>query len=167
MSSIEKVSIAMSGDMLRTIKGAVAGGDYASTSEVVREALREWKLRRNVAAEPAAIPARPGVPLLPLSADRLARIQDLCRQFDVHRLAVFGSALGPDFSSANDVDVAVEFGPAVPCSLVEQYLGFKSALEALFAKPVDLVELAAMPDSRLKRHIQRTARDIDVEPAAA
>lgn len=28
------------------IKGAVAGGDYAFTSEVVREALREWKAAR-------------------------------------------------------------------------------------------------------------------------
>jgi antitoxin ParD1/3/4 len=28
------------------VKGAVEGGDYASTSEVVREALRDWKMKR-------------------------------------------------------------------------------------------------------------------------
>ena len=28
------------------VRGAVESGDYASTSEVVREALREWKQRR-------------------------------------------------------------------------------------------------------------------------
>jgi len=32
--------------MVAVVKGAVAGGDYASTSEVVREALRDWKLKR-------------------------------------------------------------------------------------------------------------------------
>ena len=28
------------------VKSAVKGGDYASTSEVVREALRDWKTKR-------------------------------------------------------------------------------------------------------------------------
>lgn len=32
--------------MVAVVKGAVAGGDDASTSEVVREALRDWKLKR-------------------------------------------------------------------------------------------------------------------------
>ena len=46
MSNVEKVSIALTQDMLATVKSAVASGDYASLSEVVREALRDWKLRR-------------------------------------------------------------------------------------------------------------------------
>lgn len=165
MSAIEKVSIALSSDMLRMVKTAVASGDYASASEVVREALREWKRRRSVGTDAAAGESRTS--LLPLSPRRKAEVERLCRQFGVHRLAVFGPALGPDFSSAQDVDLAVEFGGAAPGSLVEQYFGLKTALEALFAKPVDLVELAAMRDSRLKRHIQRTARDIHVERVAA
>ncbi len=28
------------------VKGAVEGGDYASSSEVIREALRDWKMKR-------------------------------------------------------------------------------------------------------------------------
>lgn len=48
MSSIERVTITMPADMVAVVKAAVDGGDYASTSEVVREALREWKLRRVV-----------------------------------------------------------------------------------------------------------------------
>jgi antitoxin ParD1/3/4 len=46
MSNVEKVSIALTQDMLASVKDAVATGDYASSSEVVREALRDWKLRR-------------------------------------------------------------------------------------------------------------------------
>ena len=32
--------------MAAVVKKAVAGGDYASTSEVIREALRDWKMKR-------------------------------------------------------------------------------------------------------------------------
>jgi antitoxin ParD1/3/4 len=46
MSNVEKVSIALTQDMLATVKEAVAMGDYASSSEVIRDALRDWKLRR-------------------------------------------------------------------------------------------------------------------------
>jgi antitoxin ParD1/3/4 len=46
--SIEKISIALPTDMLAMVRQAVDGGDYASSSEVVREALREWKARRNL-----------------------------------------------------------------------------------------------------------------------
>jgi antitoxin ParD1/3/4 len=34
--------------MAAVVKGAVEGGDYASSSEVVREALRDWKMKRAI-----------------------------------------------------------------------------------------------------------------------
>lgn len=46
MASIEKISVALPTDMLDLVKNAVKSGDYATTSEVIREALREWKARR-------------------------------------------------------------------------------------------------------------------------
>ena len=46
MAAVEKVSIALSPEMVTMLKGAVASGGYASASEVVREALREWSLRK-------------------------------------------------------------------------------------------------------------------------
>ncbi len=54
MSSIERMTITMPTDLAAVIKSAVDGGDYASTSEVVREALREWKLRRLVQSQELA-----------------------------------------------------------------------------------------------------------------
>ena len=166
MTSIEKVSIALSREMLAVVRKAVAGGDYSSTSEVVREALREWKQRRSVVANPPALNTS-GARLLPLSTAKAIEVQRLCREFGVRRLAVFGSALEADFSSTNDLDLAVEFGKAAQHSLVDQYLGFKAGMERLFSRRVDLVELAAMPESRLKRHIQNTACNLHVEPEAA
>ncbi len=44
--AIERVTVTMPADMASAVKEAVDDGDYASTSEVVREALRDWKLKR-------------------------------------------------------------------------------------------------------------------------
>ena len=46
MAEIERLPITLPSDMAAAIKGAVNGGDYASTSEVVREAVRDWKMKR-------------------------------------------------------------------------------------------------------------------------
>ena len=41
-----KISISLTDSQLQLVEQAVQSGDYASSSEVVREALREWKARR-------------------------------------------------------------------------------------------------------------------------
>ncbi len=46
MAGIARMTITLPADMATGVRTAVAGGDYASSSEVVREALREWKARR-------------------------------------------------------------------------------------------------------------------------
>ena len=45
MGRIEKISIALPEEMLQSVKEAVDSGQYASTSEVIRDALRGWQLR--------------------------------------------------------------------------------------------------------------------------
>ena len=46
MASVEKISIALTEELASLVRGAVESGEYASSSEVIREALREWKARR-------------------------------------------------------------------------------------------------------------------------
>ena len=48
MSNVEKVSIAITQDMAAVVREAVASGEYASSSEVIRDALRDWKLKRSL-----------------------------------------------------------------------------------------------------------------------
>lgn len=48
MSSIEKISIALPPEMVATIREAVDSGEYASSSEVVRDALRDWTRKREL-----------------------------------------------------------------------------------------------------------------------
>ena len=86
--------------------------------------------------------------------DDIAR---LCERYGVQELALFGSVLRGDFDpTSSDVDAAVKFGPPADDSLARQYFDFKTALEHLLSRPVDLVELEAMPDTRLKRIIEHT-----------
>jgi len=51
MSDIQKVSIALTGEQLAALKAAVETGEYATTSEAVREALREWQWKRELRGE--------------------------------------------------------------------------------------------------------------------
>jgi antitoxin ParD1/3/4 len=46
MAEIERMTITLPSDMAAIVRSAVEGGDYASSSEVVREALRDWKTKR-------------------------------------------------------------------------------------------------------------------------
>lgn len=46
MAEIERMTVTLPADMAAVIRHAVEGGDYASSSEVVREALRDWKTKR-------------------------------------------------------------------------------------------------------------------------
>lgn len=46
MSNVEKVSVALTPEMAAMMRQVVEAGEYASASEVMREALRDWKLRR-------------------------------------------------------------------------------------------------------------------------
>ncbi len=46
MPDVQKVSIALTGEQLATIKAAVETGEYATSSEIVREAIRDWQFKR-------------------------------------------------------------------------------------------------------------------------
>lgn len=47
MSTVEKITIALTPEMAGFVRRAVASGEYASTSEAIREAVREWQERRD------------------------------------------------------------------------------------------------------------------------
>ncbi|MGI4799033.1 MAG: ribbon-helix-helix domain-containing protein [Janthinobacterium lividum] len=46
MAEIERLTITLPAEMAALVRGAVDEGNYASSSEVIREALRDWKTKR-------------------------------------------------------------------------------------------------------------------------
>ena len=90
-------------------------------------------------------------------ASKLRELRILCRRYGVVRLGAFGSVLREDFDPNNsDIDLAVEFARSRRYGPADQYFKFKTAIERLFDRDVDLIELRAMPASRLKRSIERS-----------
>ncbi len=75
-------------------------------------------------------------------ADKREELAELCRQYDVARLDVFGSAArGTDFDpEKSDADFLVEFDPDSNLPPFEQFFGLVDALREALGRPVDLVE---------------------------
>jgi antitoxin ParD1/3/4 len=87
MSAPERMTITMPSEMAALVKGAVDSGDYASTSEVVREALRDWKAKRALRLqELAALKADIDKGLADVAAGRI-------RDFDPERIVERGKKL--------------------------------------------------------------------------
>ena len=87
MAEIERMTITLPADMAAVIKAAVDSGDYASSSEVVREALRDWKTKRAIQLdELAALKADIDRGLTDLSKGRV-------KKFDANRIIERGKKL--------------------------------------------------------------------------
>ncbi|WP_417493801.1 ribbon-helix-helix domain-containing protein [Maricaulis sp.] len=46
MSAMERITITLTSEIAALVRGAVETGDYASSSEIIREALRDWREKR-------------------------------------------------------------------------------------------------------------------------
>lgn len=51
MQNAEKVSVTMTADMMRVIRESVESGEFATTSEAMRDAVRVWQRQRLEFAE--------------------------------------------------------------------------------------------------------------------
>lgn len=82
MPAVERMTITMPSEMAETLRRTVAGGEYASTSEVIREALRDWTRSRDAErrdlealreAIRAGLESGPGIPADEVFAELRAR----------------------------------------------------------------------------------------------
>jgi len=75
VTELERLTITLTPELSKTIKSAVLEGDYASASEVIREALRDWKTRRAIRQEElAALKADIDKALDEVAAGRLSEL---------------------------------------------------------------------------------------------
>lgn len=87
MSNIERLTVTMPSEMANSIKLVVAAGGYASSSEVVREALRDWQVKREAQLR--------GIASLQCDIDKGLADRDAGRvkDFDAARIAERGREL--------------------------------------------------------------------------
>jgi len=94
MSDIERLTITLPAPMAADVKGAVEAGDYASASEVIREAVRDWRTKRALQIQELAV----------LKADIDKGLADVAagrvRDFDAGRIIERGRKLLESRSSS-------------------------------------------------------------------
>ena len=87
---------------------------------------------------------------------RREQIADLCRQYRVQRLELFGSALRDDFDDEHsDLDFLVEFEALPLGAYAKTYFGLIDALENLFQRKVDLVVASAIKNPYFREGVER------------
>ncbi len=51
MASVDQISVILTPEQVSALKAAVEAGEYATTSEIVREAVRDWQIKRELRHE--------------------------------------------------------------------------------------------------------------------
>jgi antitoxin ParD1/3/4 len=94
MAALERLTITLPADMAGVVKRAVNQGDYASSSEVIREALRDWKLKRELhLGQLAELKADIDRGLADVAEERLAK-------YDAERIMARGRKILADRSNS-------------------------------------------------------------------
>ena len=84
-------------------------------------------------------------------------LEALCRRFGARRLELFGSATGDQFNpTTSDLDFLVEFEPSAAGGPADRYFGLLEALQTLYGRPVDLVDLSAIRNPYFLEAIEKS-----------
>ncbi len=86
----------------------------------------------------------------------LEQIKTLCKINNVKSLFAFGSVTRDDFNESSDIDLIVDFEESDPFTYTDLYFGFKSKLEELLKRQVDLLEERSIKNQLFKQQLDKT-----------
>ena len=94
--------------------------------------------------------------------EHLEEIRGLCREYEVTRLEVFGSAVTGQFDPRrSDVDFLVEYAPGVDLGpWMGRYFELRDRLAGLLGREVDLVMVAAIRNPYMRRMVDEQRRTL-------
>jgi len=84
---------------------------------------------------------------------RRAELARICADLGVRRLELFGSATRS--ASPRDLDFLVDLGERPPSEYAAAYFALRERLEALFAKPVDLVTPPGLANPYFRQRVEQ------------
>lgn len=90
----------------------------------------------------------------------IKRIIELCQQFHVRKLWVFGSILTSRFSPQSDIDLCVDFDWD-KIGLLESannFFGFQNSLEELLGRRIDITDDSAVHNPYFREELNETRR---------
>lgn len=95
--------------------------------------------------------------MITLLMDNKMAVRELCARFGVERLEVFGSAATGQFNAeTSDIDFLLQFLPCAPGEHYDRYFGLLEALEELFGRRVDLVEIGTSKNPYFIRRMEES-----------
>lgn len=83
-------------------------------------------------------------------------IRDLCRQYDVKSLYLFGSVSTGKFKKSSDIDVLVSFKDISIERYTDNYFELHYRLEELFKRRIDLVTVNSLTNPFFIKSIEET-----------
>ena len=87
---------------------------------------------------------------------QIDQIKELCRNNKVKTLFAFGSITRDDFKDSSDVDFIVDFEEKDPFLYTDLYFNFKTKLEDLFNRQIDLLEERGIRNILFKQELENT-----------
>ena len=84
---------------------------------------------------------------------RRAEVAAICAKLGVRRLELFGS--GTRSASPRDLDFLVDLGDRPPAEYSAAYFALREQLEALFARPVDLVTPPGLANPYFRQRVEQ------------
>ena len=94
---------------------------------------------------------------IPIIGAHYAQLTQLCEQYRVEKLYVFGSVITERFNPlTSDIDLIVELQPRPPTEYGGALIDFRIDLEALFERKVDLLSDQPIKNIIFKRVVERT-----------
>jgi len=92
-----------------------------------------------------------------LIEEKRRELELICRQRQVRRIELFGSAARPDFDPASsDLDFLVTFEELPVNSYADAYFGLLEDLQELFKRPVDLVVESSIQNPYFRQSVDST-----------
>lgn len=95
-----------------------------------------------------------------IQQNQLEEITQLCSEYNVEKMYLFGSVLTSKFNKESDVDFLVKFKAFDLKLYFINYLNLKEKLEKLLGRNVDLVEEQTIDNPFLKKSIDRSKKVI-------
>jgi len=83
------------------------------------------------------------------------KLIELCLNYKVRELYIFGSVLTDKFNDSSDIDFLVQFGQVDILDYFDNYMDFKEKLEVLLNRPVDLIENQAIRNPIFRKIVDR------------
>jgi len=103
--------------------------------------------------------------MIEITDEQMARLRELCDEYGVVKLELFGSAATDAFDSVrSDVDVIARFEEQSDIDYVDRFFGFVEALEQLFGRPVDLLTQQEFRNAIFEHSVDATRRVIYERP---